>query len=89
MWEDFPSWSGFRNSIGQTLLPLAKDWAKPVLLINGDGHQYHFDQPYKLKGAVLSNVTRLEVPGASDVRAVKVTIDLDKEKVFSTELLKP
>jgi len=89
MWEDFPSWSGFRNSIGQTLLPLAKDWAKPVLLINGDGHQYHFDQAYKLKDVAIPNVTRLEVPGASDVRAVKVTIDLDKEKVFSTELLKP
>jgi len=89
MWEDFPSWSGFRNSIAQTLLPLAKDWAQPVLLIHGDGHQYHFDQPYKLKGVVIPNVTRLEVPGASDVRAVKVTIDLDKEKVFSTELLKP
>jgi hypothetical protein len=89
MWEDFPSWSGFRNSIGQTLLPLAKDWAKPVLLIHGDGHKYHFDQPFKLKGAVIPNVTRLEVPGASDVRAVKVTIDLEKEKVFSTELLKP
>lgn len=89
MWEDFPAWSGFRNSIGQTLLPLAKDWAKPVLLINGDGHQYHFDQAYKLKGAVIPNVMRLEVPGASDVRAVRVTVDLEKEKVFSTELLKP
>lgn len=89
MWEDFPSWSGFRNSVDQTLLPLAKDWAKPVLLIHGDGHKYHFDQPFKLKGAVIPNVTRLEVPGASDVRAVRVTIDLDKEKVFSTELLKP
>ena len=89
MWEDFPSWSGFRNSIGQTLLPLAKDWAKPVLVIHGDGHQYHFDQPFKIKGQVISNVTRLEVPGASDVRAVKVTVDLEKEKVFSTELLKP
>ena len=89
MWEDFPSWSGFRNSIGQTLLPLANDWAKPVLLIHGDGHRYHFDQPFKMKGQVISNVTRLEVPGASDVRAVKVTVELDKEKVFSTELLKP
>lgn len=89
MWEDFPSWSGFRNSIGQTLLPLAKDWAKPVLLINGDGHQYHFDQPYKLNNQVISNVTRLEVPGAADVRAVRVTVDFGKEKIFSTELIQP
>lgn len=89
IWEDFPTWSGFRNSIGQTLLPLAKDWAKPVLLIHGDGHQYHFDQPFKLNGKVIPNVMRLEVPGASDVRAVKVTVDLENEKVFSTQLLNP
>ncbi len=89
MWEDFPAWSGFRNSIGKTLLPLAQDWSKPVLLINGDGHQYHFDQPYKLKQKVLSNVTRLEVPGASDMRAVRVTVDTSSAQVFSVEIITP
>ncbi len=89
MWEDFPAWSGFRNSIGQTLLPLAKEWNKPILIIHGDGHQLHFDQPFKSKGYVMSNITRLEVPGASDVRAVKVTVDLSKDHVFGVSLISP
>ena len=29
-WEDFPAFSGFRKSIAETLLPLAKNWGKPV-----------------------------------------------------------
>lgn len=89
MWEDFPSWSGFRNSVGQTLLPLAKEWNKPILIIHGDGHQLHFDQPFKTKGQVMSNITRLEVPGASDVRAVKVTVDLSKDQKFGISLISP
>lgn len=87
--EDFPAWSGFRNSIGQTLLPLAKEWNKPILIIHGDGHRLHFDQPFKIKGQVMSNITRLEVPGASDVRAVKVTVDLSKDQVFGISLISP
>jgi len=89
MFEDFPAWSGFRNSIGQTLLPLAKEWNKPMLIIHGDGHQLHFDQPFKIKGKVMSNITRLEVPGASDVRAVNVNIDLSKDQVFGISLISP
>jgi hypothetical protein len=89
MWEDFPAWSGFRNSIGQTLLPIAKEWNKPILIIHGDGHQLHFDQPFKIKGQVISNITRLEVPGASDVRAVKVAVDLSKDQKFGIWLISP
>ena len=89
MWEDFPAWSGFRNSVGDTLLPLAHDWSKPVLLIHGDGHQYHFDQPFKLKKKTISNLSRLEVPGASDVRAVRVTVDPLAERMFTVEVVKP
>lgn len=87
MLDEFPAWSGFRNSIGQTLLPLAKEWNKPILIIHGDGHQLHFDQPFKIKGKVMSNITRLEVPGASDVRAVKVKIDLSNDQVFGISLI--
>jgi hypothetical protein len=89
MWEDFPAWSGFRNSVGDTLLPLAHEWGKPVLLIHGDGHQYHFDQPFKLKKKTISNLTRLEVPGASDVRAVRVTVDPSAEAMFAVEVIRP
>lgn len=89
MWEDFPAWSGFRNSVGDTLLPLAHDWGKPVLLIHGDGHQYHFDQPFKLKKKTISNLSRLEVPGASDVRAVRVTVNPSAEAMFAVEVIRP
>ena len=89
MWEEFPAWSGFRNSIGDTLLPLAQAWRKPVLLIHGDSHEYHFDQPFKLAKQPITNLTRLQVPGASDVRAVRVQVDPSAKAVFSVELLKP
>jgi hypothetical protein len=89
MWEDFPAWSGFRNSVGQTLLPLAKKWNKPTLIIHGDGHQFHFDQPFKIKGKVISSINRLEVPGASDVRAVLVNVDLSKDQIFGVSQISP
>jgi hypothetical protein len=86
LWEDFPGWSGFRTSIGQTLLPLASSWGKPVLLVHGDSHQFRLDQPFQLDKKPLKNVTRLIVPGASDVRAVKVTV---KDASFAFEMLSP
>ena len=85
-WEDFPGWSGFRTSIGQTLLPMANSWGKPVLLVHGDSHQFRIDQPFQLDQKPIKNLTRLIVPGASDVRAVKVTV---KDASFSFELIAP
>lgn len=85
-WDDFPGWSGFRTSIGQTLLPMANSWGKPVLVVHGDSHQFRIDQPFQLDKKPLKNVTRLIVPGASDVRAVKVTV---KDATFAFELLSP
>jgi hypothetical protein len=86
VWEDFPGWSGFRQSIGDTLLPLAQRWGKPVLIVHGDSHQFKIDQPFMLEKKPLRNVTRLIVPGASDVRAVLVSI---KGGSFSFELIDP
>ena len=85
-WEDFPGWSGFRKSIGDTLLPLAQRWGKPVLVVHGDSHQFKIDQPFTLEKKPLRNVTRLIVPGASDVRAVMVGV---KGGSFSFELIEP
>ncbi len=72
--EDFPPWSGFRSSIGETLLPLAARWGRPVLMISGDSHRFKVDQPFRLNGKPLRNVTRLVVPGDDDVRAVRVQV---------------
>lgn len=85
-WEDFPAWSGFRKSMADTLLPLARRWGKPVLVVHGDSHLFKIDQPFQLDKKPLTNVTRLIVPGASDVRAVKVTV---QGAAFSFELVTP
>jgi hypothetical protein len=81
-YEDFPGWSGFKRSIEDTLLPLAAQWGKPVLVIHGDSHQFRLDQPFALRKAPLRNVTRLIVPGASDVRAVRVEVRASGQFAF-------
>ena len=86
-WEDFPGHSGFRNSIGNTLLPLAAESAVPVLLIHGDSHVFRFDQPFTWDKKPVKNLTRLEVPGASDVRAVHVTVDVRERMPFAVRLI--
>jgi hypothetical protein len=89
LWEDFPAHSGFRASIGETLLPLAAQSKIPVLLIHGDTHVFRFDQPFKLNNKPITQLTRLEVPGAADVRAVHVTVDTRQRNPFAVRLLEP
>lgn len=72
--QEIPEASGFYRTIVGTLLPLAKRWGKPVLVIHGDSHQFRLDQPFTLDKKPLPNVTRLIVPGAADVRAVRVRV---------------
>jgi hypothetical protein len=55
-------------------------------VVHGDSHQFKIDQPFQLDKKPMKNVTRLIVPGASDVRAVKVTV---KDASFSFELVTP
>jgi len=89
LWDDFPAHSGFRNSIGETLLPLVAQANIPVLLIHGDSHVFRFDQPFALNKKPLTQLTRLEVPGAGDVRAVQVTVDTRQRNPFAARLLEP
>lgn len=86
--EAFPIGSGFRTSIGETLLPLAAGWGRPVLLINGDSHRFRLDRPFTVQGNELRNVARLTVPGERDVRAVKVSVTPGSPDPFSFELLR-
>ena len=87
MWDDFPGHSGFRTSIGGTLLPLAAAARIPVLLIHGDSHVFRFDQPFTLNNAPITNLTRLEVPGANDMRAVHVTVDTRAAQPWAVRLV--
>lgn len=86
-WDVFPGHSGFRNTISQTLLPLAQQFKKPVLIIHGDGHLLKFDQPFSVERNPLRNVYRLEVPGERDVRAVLMTVRPGQDEPFSFELI--
>ena len=75
--------SGFARVIGRTLLPLAKEFDRPVLVIHGDSHQFRVDNPFRDSlGQPITNLTRLEVFGATDTRGVKVTVDLGGRSVF-------
>jgi len=83
--QEIPESSGFYRSVVSTLLPLSQRWGKPVLVIHGDSHRFRLDQPFTLKAKPLRNVTRLIVPGSSDVRAVRVRVSPDAQ--FGFELL--
>jgi len=81
-----PAESGFKDFI-QNISKLSESFKKPVLLIQGDSHQYLVDQPIKNQaGQIQENVLRLIVPGANLVEAVEVKIDTNKktiQEVFS------
>jgi hypothetical protein len=90
-WGDFPPHSGFTASIGETLLPLAEAWRRPVLLIHGDSHRFVLDRPFvNAQKKPIANLLRLEVFGAPDVHAVRISVDADSADVFGfAPLLNP
>jgi len=72
----FPGHSGFATSIGETFVPLARDFTKPVLLVHGDTHLFKIDRPFKKSPTDwIENITRLEVFGEFQMHAVQVTVD--------------
>lgn len=80
---------GFRNTLN-AISDGAKAFGGPVLVVHGDGHKYTIDTPfYDSLGNPLTNVFRLEVPGADDIRAVRVKIDPAAPTVFSFEAFGP
>ncbi|MEN9775059.1 MAG: hypothetical protein RL322_2129 [Pseudomonadota bacterium] len=85
----FGSTSGFKASIGDTLLPLARDFGRPVLLIHGDSHILQYDEPFRIGREPVKNLRRLQVPGASDVRAVRITVDPSSNEPFTIQLIRP
>lgn len=70
------------------LLEGARRYGRPVLLIHGDSHFFLVDLP--LRGPddrTVGNVTRMMVPGAEDIRAVRVRVDPEAEQPFGFALL--
>jgi hypothetical protein len=80
-------YAGFSQTIGSVLFGLAQKTDKNVLIINGDTHKYRWDQPFHFNGSLLSNVSRLVVPGARDMRAVKISIQRAQDNYYSIEMI--
>ncbi len=74
--------------IALAIRDLAEQFGKPVLLINGDFHEFLIDRPFAVsRGEVelprYGNVTRLQVYGAPELRAVRIGVDTTTPWVFS------
>lgn len=77
-----PKISGFSDFISK-ISAQATEFKKPVLLIQGDSHEYVIDQPLKdLNAQPVNNVLRLIVPGASLTEAVEIGIHSEKKNVM-------
>ena len=77
--------SGFGDTL-RAFVAGAKAFAKTVLLVQGDSHEFIVDQPLKTElddGERLENVYRLQVMGAREVQAVRVGIHPGDPVMFS------
>ena len=65
-------------------------WGKPVLLIQGDTHQYLIDNPLKdASGKPLRQLVRVVVPGEREADAVLIAVDTaDAVTPFQFKLLR-
>lgn len=80
---------GFRDTLA-AISSGATAFGGPVLVIHGDSHVYKLDTPFHgPNGRLLENVFRMEVPGAADIRAVRVRIDPDASQIFAFEAFGP
>jgi hypothetical protein len=87
--SQFPSHSGFKASVGDTIIPRSRKFGRPVLLISGDSHEFKFGQPFTIQGEWVSNLYQLVVPGNQDVRAVQVTVNALSTSPFSLSMISP
>ena len=82
--EAFSGASGFKR-FGDALINKAAVFKKPVLLIYGDSHKYKSTHPFPKKAP---NLRALQVFGAKQMHAVKVTVDTSKAEVFAIQPIK-
>lgn len=76
---------GFRNTLA-AISDGVERFEGPVLVIMGDGHVYTIDTPFHdRQGRIRENVVRLSVPGAADIRAVRIRIDPEAPQMFTFE----
>lgn len=76
------------KTIHNRLLAGAALLKKPVLIVHGDYHNYIVDKPYdKSRTPGSKFITRLEVYGSPDIKAVKVTVSASQKEPFSFSTL--
>ncbi|HWA64087.1 MAG TPA: hypothetical protein VG939_22150 [Caulobacteraceae bacterium] len=80
--------------IARAIRDFGGPFGKPVLVINGDDHSFIVDKPWRISGGDSAppkndNITRLQVYGAPDLRAVRVSVDTETPWVFSFAPLYP
>jgi hypothetical protein len=75
--------SGYKSFIS-ALITSAKNFKKPILVIQGDTHEFRVDQPfYDESGTAVENVMRLIVPGDGLTEAVQVKIDTSEKQILN------
>ena len=60
---------------------------KKVLKIHGDTHNYRWDSEFYSDQLRNNNLTRLVVPGAGDMRAVRVSVQRSSKEYFRHQLI--
>lgn len=76
-----PRQSGFTHVL-DAIEAGAKEFGKPVLVINGDEHFIELTPLRNSRGKPIPNVLRLMVYGDGDVHAIRVLVDPDSAGVF-------
>ena len=69
---------------------LAAAYGKPVLLVHGDFHEFVVDRPFlvsqgEAQPPKFANISRLQVFGAPELKAVRVSVDTQTPWVFGYE----
>jgi hypothetical protein len=79
--------SGFSEVIGSELMGRVRNTDKKVLMIHGDTHNYRWDSEFYSDQLRNNNLTRLVVPGAGDMRAVRVSVQRSSKEYFRHQLI--
>jgi hypothetical protein len=84
-----PAADAYRQSYEPFLAALEEEAAafgRPVLVVQGDDHEYLVDQPLRRAGGrLLENVTRMQVPGSPQVGWVRVVVRPGAPQPFAFE----
>ncbi len=67
---------------------LGAAFERPVLMVHGDYHEFEIDRPFLVYAGEseppkYANITRLQVYGAPEIKAVRVSVEPDTPWVFS------